>query len=533
MLTSPISTPPQSKKARAAAIKAAAQQCFLYTRHVDATIFAKALRDRRIDTQGQLKSIIETSGYLELKAHTVTLTNTNFMSKPAPKTPLPPPLPLPVAAGAKDAAAIATTVSAAAPETVVKSTRVEPSTASAPPPRPPTNGSAANHSTSNGTHPALKSQTDTSDQESVSPSVGKAEAPSFPPVDTDYTHVSTTTTQRMKPLSFQCDREAIRYVLGDLEFDELDLDDLGLTDIFIDVGFNMSAKIGGRTVQLNQVIGYLDLDEIVDRLPGLCPKKKQNRVIFGATLHRAAAVLYNGDITGVSIRVGRKVSGLLPVLKGKVEGKSILLCGAPNVGKTTTLRDLCLYLSRDNCLCLVDTSGEVCGDTETRKEYTGTSRVFRPEDPDQQLTTLVDCVRNHSPDIIAIDELNTKQEVEVCQTIALRSMQMIACVHGDIEDLLFNPVLNKTLGGSTEAVVSDVNAVDGRKVVHQRTTRPIFDIVVNIKRTTEGLEYTFIDDISNKTRDMLEGKAVQIVTRTIVGDELRETTKQVVYRCAL
>jgi len=530
MLTTPITTPPQSKKARAAAIRAAAQQCFANTRQVDATIFAKALRDRRIETTRQLKWIIETSGYLELNAHTVTLTNTTFAPKPTPKTLAPPPPPPPSSV----AAAATAPIMGAAPETVVKSARLEPSTTSAPP--PPINTSVTNHSALNGTHSGFKSRVDTSDQESVSTSVGKAEeTPSSPTVVTDDTPVSatTTTTKRIEPLSFQCDTKAIRYVLGDLEFDELDLDDLDLTDIFIDVGFNMSAKIGGRTVQLNQVIDYLDLDSIVDRLPGLFPNGKQNRVIFGATLHRAAAVLYKGEITGISIRVGRKVSGLWPVLEGMMDGKSILLCGAPNVGKTTTLRDLCLYLSRHHCLCLIDTSGEVCGDTATRKEYTGTSRVFRPEDPDQQNMTFVDCVRNHSPDIIAMDELNTKEDVEVCQTIAMRSIQMIACVHGDIEDLLYNPILNKTLGGSTEALVSDMNAVDGRKVVHQRTARPIFDIVVNIKKTPEGLEYTFIDDISNNIRDMLEGNPIQTVTRTIAGDELRETTQHVVYRCAL
>jgi len=271
----------------------------------------------------------------------------------------------------------------------------------------------------------------------------------------------------------------------------------------------------------------------MERLPARIPTEKQNRVIFGNTLHRLAAVMYDGEISGITIRVGRKVSGLLPVFEGMVEGKNVLLCGAPNVGKTTSLRDLCSYLSRDSCLCLIDTSGEVCGDAGMKTQFVGTSRVFRPEDPDKQYAALIDCVRNHSPDIIAIDELNTKQEVEVCQTIALRSIRMIACIHGNIEDLLYNSKLNKTLGGSTEALVSDMKAIDGRKVVHQRSTRPIFDVVINIKRTPEGLEYTFIDDVSNNVRDMLEGKPIQTVTRTIIGDEIRETTEETLFPCAI
>ncbi|GJJ71308.1 hypothetical protein EMPS_03658 [Entomortierella parvispora] len=530
-MLAPITTPPQSKKARAAAIRAAAQQCFENTRHVDATVFAKALQDRRIDTARQLKYIIESSGYMELNAHTVTLTRPTFTPKPVIKAPpLPPP----------PAAAAASGVNATS-ETVVKTAQLEPSEASAPlhpsafppPPPPPAaiSNHVANHSTSNGTHVPYKTRTVIPDEGSVTPPAKQAEGPSFSTGVTNVIPKPTLTKESIEPLSFQCDTEALRYVLGDLDIEDLDLDDLDLTDIFIDVGFNLSAKIKGRTVQLSQAIEYLDLDSIVDRLPGLVPTK-QNRVIFGKTLHRAAAVLYNGEVTGITIRVGRKVSGLLQAFSGLVKpGQSILLCGAPNVGKTTTLRDLSLYLSQQNCLCLIDTSGEVCGDAETRKEYTGTSRVFRPEDPDQQYTTLVDCIRSHSPDIIAIDELNTKQEVEVCQTVAMRSIQTIACVHGDIEDVLYNPVLNKVLGGSTKALVSDTNAVDGRKVVHPRTTRPIFDIVVNIKRTPEGPEYMFIDDISNNIRDMLEGKPVQTIIRTIAGNELWETRKDVFYRC--
>ncbi|KAF9367672.1 hypothetical protein CPC16_006139 [Podila verticillata] len=236
--------------------------------------------------------------------------------------------------------------------------------------------------------------------------------------------------------------------------------------------------------------------------------------------------MYDGVITGVTIRVGRNVSGFLPIFKGLVEDKNVLLCGAPNVGKTTMLREVCKYLSWEKCLCLIDSSGEVCGDSENKNHIVGTSRVFRPEDPDKQYATLLDCVRNHSPDVIAIDELNTKEEVEVCQTIALRSIKMVAAVHGNIEDLVSNPMLNKALGGSTQALVSDQMAVNGRKVVVQRTTRPIFDVVINIKRTPEGLEYSFIEDVADDVTRIMEGKTIQVRTRRIVGDEMLETMSE-------
>ena len=338
------------------------------------------------------------------------------------------------------------------------------------------------------------------------------------------------TTKAVPELNVHCDTEAIVDLLGVMALEHLDLDDLGITDILIDVGSKMAVKTNGECLQHDRVVTRDDVDNIIQNLPGGGPDiEKTNRVIFGQTLHRLAAVSYDGNINGVTIRLGRSVSGLLPLFEGLIEQKNVLLCGAPNVGKTTTLREICKHLSQRKCLCLIDTSGEVCGDSENKDHIVGSSRVFRPYNPEHQYLTLLDCVRNHSPDIIAIDELHTKGEVEVCQTIALRSIQMVASVHGNIQDLVFNPMLNKSLGGTTQALVSDRVAVDGKKVVLQRTTRPIFDVVINIKRTPTGLDYQFIEDVGESVTKIMQNKPIKSRTRRIVGDVMEETIEEVLY----
>lgn len=362
----------------------------------------------------------------------------------------------------------------------------------------------------------------------VAPPVATTPAP--PPATRPVNLPTISSTKSVPPLTVNCDTMAIADILGDIASKHLDLEDSAVTDIFLDVGSNISVKINGECVQFEKSIDHSDVSMILERLPGGGPDFKQsNRVIFGHTLHRLAAVTYDGSITGITIRVGRNVSGLLPVFEGVVEQKNVLLCGAPNVGKTTTLREICKYLSRGKCLCLIDTSGEVCGESGNRRHIVGMSRVFRPVDPAKQYATLLDCVRNHSPDVIAIDELNTKDEVEVCQTIALRSIQMVASIHGNIQDLVFNPMLNKALGGSTQALVSDRVAIDGRKVVVQRSTRPIFDVVINITRTSQGLEYSFIEDVANNVSRIMEGKPIHIRRRRMVDDELLESREEVLY----
>ncbi|KAG0297346.1 hypothetical protein BGZ98_000626 [Dissophora globulifera] len=466
------------------AIENAAKECFVGKSQVAVAEFLKALHARNVVTRNRLTRIVESTDYLALSRNNnvVTLTRSTFSKTPAQ--------------------------SAAAPLSVVNlSTAQVQQEMSSVPSRVSILAAYQN------------------------PMQMATTAASSPVLNLVASQVTKSTTL-VPPVSVNCDTDAIVDLLGDIAIEYLDLEDNAATDIFLDVGSNMFVKTNGECIQHDKAIDHSDISAILEQLPEGGPNFKQgNRVIFGRTLHRLAAVTYDGAITGITIRVGRSVSGLLPVFEGLVEQKNVLLCGSPNVGKTTTLREICKYLSRGKCLCLIDTSGEVCGEAGNKSHIVGTARVFRPADPSKQYMTLLDCVRNHSPDIIAIDELNTKDEVEVCQTIALRSIQMVASVHGNIEDLVFNPMLNKALGGSTQALVSDRVAVDGKKVVMQRTSRPIFDVVINITRSSQGLEYTFIEDVANNVSRIMQGKPIKVRRRRMVGEELLETMEDVLYRC--
>ncbi|KAF9972577.1 hypothetical protein BGZ65_009740 [Modicella reniformis] len=409
-------------------IEAAAKECFMGKRTTASiALFIQALQKRNVVTRKNITRIIESTDYLALAHSNTVVVLTRNIFPPPPPTP-PPPTP-----------------------------KASQNTAKAHVPPPPTKAS----------------------QNTAGAGAPPPPRPTAVPLPAKNPARQAITTEIVRPVSLYCDTDAIADILDDIAIEDLDLEDTGITDIFIDVGSNASSKTNGECVQYNKAIEHSDISTILEKLPGGGPTVKQsNRVIFGTTLHRLAAVTYDGVITGVTIRVGRRVSGLLPLFEGFVERRNVLLCGAPNVGKTTTLREICKYLSRGK----------------------------------------------------SIDELNTKDEVGVCQTIALRSIQMVASVHGNIQDLVFNPMLNKALGGSTQALVSDRNAVDGRKVVSQRTTRPIFDLVINIKRTPHGgLEYTFIDDVAENVSRIMQGKPIPTRTRRIVGDELTETKEEVLY----
>ncbi|KAG0052447.1 hypothetical protein BGZ83_002613 [Gryganskiella cystojenkinii] len=484
------------KRAENSAINAAVQQCFKGTTKIPISLFISALQERNVNTSGKLLRIVKSTDYLTLE---------------------------------DDNNVLVLTEKAGTSQTTQSTAKVIKGIA-----KPKQSASEAIKSTAKPTQSTAKPIQSTA-KVTQGPTAAMKNA-SLPSSTVSAVHLSasqaTKQTTKVSPLSVSCDTNAIVDILGDIAIEYLDLEDTATTDIFLDVGSNLFVKTNGECVQFDKLIDQSDITNMLEQLPGGGPNfQLGNRVIFGRTLHRLAAVTYDGVITGITIRVGRSVSGLLPIFKGFVEQKNVLLCGSPNVGKTTTLREICKYLSRGKCLCLIDTSGEVCGEAQDKVHIVGMSRVFRPVDPVKQYATLLDCVRNHSPDIIAIDELNTKDEVDVCQTMALRSIQMVTSVHGNIGDLVFNPMLNKALGGSTQALVSDRVAVDGRKVVMQRTSRPIFDVVINISRTPHGLEYSFIEDVANNVSRIMQGKSIHIRKRRLVVDELLESNEEVLFPC--
>lgn len=68
-------------------------------------------------------------------------------------------------------------------------------------------------------------------------------------------------------------------------------------------------------------------------------------------------------------------------------------------------------------------------------------------------------VKNHTPEVLIIDEIGKKQEAISCQTISQRGVQMISTAHGsNIEGILNNPDLISLVGGLQSVILSDLEA---------------------------------------------------------------------------
>ena len=148
-------------------------------------------------------------------------------------------------------------------------------------------------------------------------------------------------------------------------------------------------------------------------------------------------------------------------------------------------------LAEERNVFVVDTSNEIAGDGDLPHSSIGRARRLQVPSLNKQMNTMIECVQNHTPDVMVIDEIGRPAEVEAAQTCKQRGVRMIASAHGDVRKLLKNQQLNFLIGGITSVIVGDRDAKvvintagdsHKQKIQYQRKGAPIFDVIVELSR---------------------------------------------------
>ena len=311
-----------------------------------------------------------------------------------------------------------------------------------------------------------------------------------------------------------------------------------LIDIALDVGRRAHCWMNNSRICLcddsDKLVEQQELENIVSHLGNF---GSDNRAGLEGTqrtkgsLHRFSAMRdRNRNITGVTIRIGRNVRGNASMLIDLLmhhKDKSILILGEPGSGKTTIVRNAANKLAELHNVIVVDTSNEIAGDGTIPHTCIGLARRMMVPSLDKQGEIMIECLQNHTPHVMVVDEIGRSKEVRAASTITQRGVRMLASAHGDLRSLLKNGDLNGLLGGIETVTIGDELAKeqakkkqDNRnrnhgsdnvaaplqisKTLAQRKSNPVFEIIVEVSRESRH-EWRIVHDSKSAVDRILDG----------------------------
>lgn len=265
-----------------------------------------------------------------------------------------------------------------------------------------------------------------------------------------------------------------------------------ISEVVIDVGRRPYAWINRERVFLSE--DEVEPDVLMAVLKNLKFGSDNRAGVYGQ-LHRISAIRNrDGQFVGATLRVGRYIPGnsmmIADILLGQ-RGLSVLFVGPPGSAKTSIIRDVARLMSQKRSVAIVDTSNEIGGSGDVPHKCIGLARRLQVSTLDKQAAVMVECVQNHTPEIMIIDEIGRPEEVAAALTCRERGVRMIASAHGDLIGLTRNKALRGLMGGVAEVIVGDRTAKkdaqrhgkDGiaRKLRPERRGPPIFDVIVELQ----------------------------------------------------
>lgn len=293
-----------------------------------------------------------------------------------------------------------------------------------------------------------------------------------------------------------------------------------LIEVVMDLGRKPEARFPNGPEYLSEIlVSWNDLDFCIKKLGNF---SSDNRSGIESTLHRISSIKNrNGNIIGLTCRVGRSVFGTISVVRDLLQcGKSLLLLGKPGVGKTTAIREISRILADEmqKRVVIIDTSNEIAGDGDIPHPAIGRARRMQVSTPELQHQVMIEAVENHMPEVIIIDEISTELEASAARTIAERGVQLVGTAHGHyLESVIKNPILCDLIGGIQYVTLGDDEAKrrGSQKSILERKAVPAFQSAIEIHARNHWIIHEQTDQVVDQ---ILQGSRLYIQKRKLNHD---------------
>lgn len=167
--------------------------------------------------------------------------------------------------------------------------------------------------------------------------------------------------------------------------------------------------------------------------------------------HKVKAIHH---VSSFNIRIAKKINGIAHkymryLQAGKI--RNTLIVGPPQSGKTTFLRDIANYCSSENQenkalkTAIVDERSEICASINGTPQLMNGSRID-VLDKCPKAEGMMMFIRSMSPDIIIVDEIGKKADVDAIDEAIHAGVQLIGTIHGDsFADIKKRPLIQSLM----------------------------------------------------------------------------------------
>lgn len=213
--------------------------------------------------------------------------------------------------------------------------------------------------------------------------------------------------------------------------------------------------------------------------------------IGGKVIYNSNGVETIKNISSLNIRIGKQILGVsdkvIPYLINTPRiFYNTLIISPPQCGKTTLLRDIVRNLS--NGFGLLNLNGFKVSVIDERSELAGMYNGIAQKDIGVRTDVLDGClksdgimmaIRSLSPDIIAVDEIGNKKDVEAINEALRAGIKLIATIHGNSLEEVRNKTSMKELFEENifeRFIILDRSKGVGsiREIIEGNTYKPIY-----------------------------------------------------------